>query len=307
MNILVTGATGFLGRFIVKALIDQGHQVTSFGSKECDLTSDDSLNQYNHIKFDQIYHLAAWVQAGDFNLLHQGEIFLINQKINTNVLAWWHKRQRQAKMITMGTSCSYEAEAKLVEDNYLLGLPHDSLFAYAMTKRMLYTGLLSLHRQFNMQYLYLIPSTLYGAGYHDDNRQLHFIFDLIRKILQAKYHEDKVELWGDGHQKRELVYIDDFVNTMLNLSENVSNDIINIGAGSEYSIREFAKNICDIVDYDFEKVTYDTSKYVGAKSKCLDITKLRECIPNYKTTPLRNGLKRSIDWFSKAYFDKALV
>ena len=88
----------------------------------------------------------------------------------------------------------------------------------AMTKRMLYAGLLALSKQYSMRYLYLIPSTLYGPGYHTDGRQMHFIFDLVRKILAAKAGGPPAVLWGDGHQRRELVYIDDFVDTAILLA-----------------------------------------------------------------------------------------
>ena len=76
---------------------------------------------------------------------------------------------------------------------------------------------------------------------------MHFVFDLMCKILRGKLYGEPVSLWGDGHQKRELVYLDDFVTTAIHLANSQDNDLINIGAGEEHSIREFAKEICAIV------------------------------------------------------------
>ena len=67
------------------------------------------------------------------------------------------------------------------------GEPVKSLYTYAMTKRMLLQGVRALHQQYQLQWLCVVPSTLYGPGYHTDGRQMHFIFDLIRKILRGKY------------------------------------------------------------------------------------------------------------------------
>src|SRR6185436_13243299 len=167
--------------------------------------------EFNGESYDRIYHLAAWTQAGDFALKHAAEQWVINQKINTNVLYWWHENQPQAKFVSMGTSCSYDPELPLVEENYMKGEPIESLYTYAMTKRMLYQGQRAMNKQYGHTYLTLVPSTLYGPGYHTDGRQMHFIFDLIRKILRGKIYGEKVVLWGDGHQKRELIFIDDFV------------------------------------------------------------------------------------------------
>lgn len=297
MKILVTGATGFLGTSLCSQLERWGHDIVRLSSKNCDLTRQDSLLKFNDKAYDHIFHLAAWTQAGDFCLYHPGEQWIINQQINTNVLAWWKEHQPQAKMICMGTSCAYDPDMELVEENYLTGKPIESLFTYAMTKRMLYAGLLALNKQFGLKYLCLVPSTLYGAGYHTDGRRMHFIFDLIRKIIRGKVYEEPVVLWGDGYQKRELVYADDFVNIMLYLSGRCENDVVNIGAGEEFTIRHFAKLICDKVGYDFEAVKFDTSRYVGAKSKCLDIGKLRRLSPGLTLTPLETGLERTIEWF----------
>ena len=297
MKILVTGATGFLGTALCSKLEEQGHELVPLNSQNCNLTQQDSLLQFNHQTYDRIYHLAAWTQAGDFCLYHPGEQWIINQHINTNVLGWWQKCQPQAKLICMGTSCAYAPEQELVEENYLTGLPIESLFTYAMTKRMLYAGLLALAKQFGLKYLCLVPSTLYGSGYHTDGRQMHFIFDLIRKIIRGKLYGEPVILWGDGYQSRELVFIDDFVNIALKLTDIVDNDLVNIGAGEEFPIRHFAKLICERVGYDFNQIQFDTTRYVGAKSKCLAVTKLKQYIPDLQLTPLEIGLAKTIDWF----------
>ncbi|MEW6329841.1 MAG: NAD-dependent epimerase/dehydratase family protein [Pseudomonadota bacterium] len=297
MRIFVTGGTGFLGTALCAALRADGHDVTAVGSRDCDLTTENALAAFGDMKYDQIYHLAAWTQAGDFCLHHPGEQWIINQKINTNVLSWWQSSEPQAKLICMGTSCSYAPDLDLVEENYLEGTPIDSLYTYAMTKRMLYVGLLALAKQYGLKYLCLVPSTLYGSGYHMDGRQMHFIFDLIRKIVRGKMYGERVVLWGDGYQSRELVLVDDFVRIMHRLAGIVENELINIGAGQEFTIREFAQRICNIVGYPFEKIEFDTSRYVGAKSKCLNITKARQLDDAYQVTPLDEGLKKTVDWF----------
>lgn len=300
MHILITGATGFLGTALSARLRAQGHRVLGLGSRQCDLTQSSALERFNDLPFEQIYHLAAWTQAGDFCLHHPGEQWIRNQQINANMLAWWQARQPQAKLIAMGTSCAYAPDQELTEENYLTGEPIDSLYTYAMTKRMLYIGLQALHRQFGLRYLCLVPSTLYGPGYHTDGRQMHFIFDLIRKILAAQQEGTPVVLWGDGQQCRELVFIDDFVAAAVQLSATVDNAIVNIGAGAEHSIGDFARMICELVGYDFRRIEFDTSKYVGARSKCLSIRRLRELLPDFQHTPLQEGLRRTIDWFRVA-------
>lgn len=300
MKIFVTGGTGFLGMHLVRHLRSEGHEVFAAGSKDCDLTTQGALSRYNHVAWDQIYHLAAWTQAGDFCLLHPGEQWIKNQQINTNVLEWWQSSQPQAKMIAVGTSCCYEPGTPHVEERFLLGEPTESLYTYAMTKRMLLVGLKSLSKQFGLKYLFVVPSTLYGAEYHLDGRQMHFIFDLLRKIVDGKYRGTPVVLWGDGNQKRELIHVDTFVKTMSYLAEHEDNDIFNIGGGEEFPIRWYSEMLAELVGYDVSKIQYDTTKYVGATSKFLVVDKVRRSCPHFNPVSLEKGLKEIVEWYLSA-------
>lgn len=300
MRIFITGGGGFLGRHLIAALRAAGHEVTAPTSRECDLLRDGALEPWSATKFDRIFHLAAWTQAGDFCLRHPGEQWIRNQRLNTAVLAWWAERQPQAKLVTIGTSCAYSPDLPLREEHYLDGQPIESLFTYAMTKRMMLVGVRALAKQYGLKHLTVVPSTLYGEEYHADGRQLHFIFDLIRKILLGKLQGAPVELWGDGHQRRELIHVDDFVDAALRLADTVDNEIVNIGAGREHSIREFAALICANVGYDPAAIRYDTSRYVGARSKCLEIDKLRRLVPGFAPRSLEDGLPPVIAWVREA-------
>jgi GDP-L-fucose synthase len=303
-SVLITGGNGFLGKSLISRFSKSGVKIYAPSSQEVDLCNDADLNSINvYGPFDHIFHLAAWTQAGTFCDQYRGDQWIINQKINTNILNWWLKNSPNSKMITLGTSVSYSDDMPLSEEFYMQGLPNDKFYAYAMSKRMLYAGLQCLNRQYGMQYLYLIPSTLYGPNYHIDNRQPHFIYDLIRKILRGKIHGEKVVLWGDGNQRRELVFVEDFISTTLKLNQDCSNDIFNIGGGHDYSIRDFALRICELVDFDFSRIEFDESQYVGAKSKILDISKYQNILGNDSlvSVGLDIGLQLTIDWFYLEY------
>ena len=301
MKALVTGATGFLGRHLCDALQRQDIDVVALGSRDADLKHANSLDAYSNEKYDYVWHLAAWTQAGDFCLHHQGEQWIINQQINTNVLNWWKETQPQAKLIAIGSSCCYEPGTPHTEENFLVGHPIDSLYTYAMTKRMLYVGLRALQQQFGLNYLFLIPSTMYGPHYHNDGRQMHFIFDLIRKISNGVHRGNQVSLWGDGSQRRELIYVRDFVDAAASLATTHKNEIINIGSGESLSIKHYAESLCEMLDYNPHKIFYDTSKYSGAQDKVLIIDKLRSMRPEFEATPLEAGLAETVRWFEETF------
>ena len=296
MKVLVTGATGFLGRHLVKKLKKIGWEVHICNTRTANLKNIKNLSRFNNIKFDYIFHLAAVTKAGDYCLKYPGSQWLDNQIINTNILSYWVHYQHQAKMICMGTSCSYAPDVFMTEKNYLLGQPEEGLYTYAMTKRMLLVGLRSIQKEFNMKWLYFIPSTLYGPDFElDDN---HFIFDFMRNCYNAKYGGDRFIIWGDGEQRRELVYVEDAADAMLDLLGE-ENQAFNVGSGLDHSINEFAKKICDCYDYDYSLVERDLTKYVGVRAKKLDTEKVLKFLGTKKflKTPLKRGLENSVRYF----------
>lgn len=176
----------------------------------------------------------------------------------------------------------------------MVGEPDRELYTYAMTKRMLYTGLLALHHQFGLPFSHLIPSTLYGPRF--DPQDSHFIFDLIKKIVRGKTRGEQVRLWGTGAQIRELIYVDDALRLIDLATEHCPNDLLNLGSGIGYSIREYAAMICDIVGYDPAKIEYDTTQYTGVSKKVFNTEKIKR-LAQFEFTPIRDGLKQTIDYY----------
>lgn len=283
MNIIVTGATGFVGRHLVPALEEQGHKVYALGSSE--FTDIFVLKD-----IDVIIHLAVKTAAGGYCQTHPGEQYLINSAINSDMLWAWNQHHPNAKMITFGSSCGYDKNAVKTEENYLKGEPEPGYEVYGTIKRNLLIGLRALKQEYNQKYSYLIPSVFYGPEY--DLHDKHFIFDLIRKIVNAKNGGKKVVLWGTGDQTRELIFIKDAIDIIIK-AMTWDEEIVNLSSGKEYSIKEYAQIICNITGYDYNLIEWDTNAFVGSPNKKLINTYLQ----GYNFTSLEEGLKQTIEYY----------
>ena len=289
MRILVTGNRGYVGRHVCAKLKQLGHEIVPSNTEQNNVAKGLCPGQIGPV--GAIFHLAALAKAGDYCLTHQGEQWLENQKINTNILDYWVNEAPHASFVTMGTSCGYDPELVLkTEELYLHGQPDYSLFFYAMTKRMLLIGLEGIQEQYGLKHSYYIPNTMYGPNF--DLTDTHFIFDLIKKIVDAKYTGSTATLWGNGYQRRELVYIDDVTQI---LADNIGNDVgrQNIAPGVEYSIREYAHMICHYVGYEFDEIQFDTNAFTGVLSKKIENTF------KHKHTNISEGLAATIDYYIK--------
>tara|TARA_Y100001963_G_scaffold159405_1_gene262942 strand:+ start:7470 stop:8384 length:915 start_codon:yes stop_codon:yes gene_type:complete len=296
MNVLITGATGFVGRHLTPEIELKGHNVKTVSSTDFDKI------WWLEGKFDIIIHLAVKTAAGGYCQKHPGEQYITNSSINADMMAYWAQYQRQAKMITFGSSCAYDKNEQKTEENYLNGQPEPGYEVYGYNKRSLLIGLRALNKEYGMRYNYMIPSTFYGPNYNLDDK--HFIFDLIRKIVDAKNGGPEVTLWGDGHQTRELIFIQDAVNIIINTIEGrINTDVFNLSTGKEYSIRTYAQTICNIVGYDFNKIKWDLDAFVGSKSKNLVNTHLK----HFEFTSIEEGLEDTIDYYQEMNRNKKVI
>tara|TARA_R110001592_G_scaffold58833_3_gene178411 strand:+ start:2090 stop:2977 length:888 start_codon:yes stop_codon:yes gene_type:complete len=292
-KVLITGNTGYLGRFLVEEM-ESDYQLFFSNSKENNLLEND-LSALEEVELDFIFHCAVKTAAGGYCQQHPGEQFITNQKMNNNILEFWQKHQSQAKFVTFGSSCSYNDNAVKSEENYLEGTPETGYEVYGMIKRMLLVGLRAFEAEYDMQYSFFIPSTLYGENYDFHDR--HFIYDLIKKICLAKHKgQEPVVLWGTGDQRRELIYVRDAVRVILNKICQEER-MINLSTGLDYSIKDYARAICDLVDYDFNKITFDTTKFVGAKEKKIYNDKIKD----ESFTDLKDGLRKTVDFYLRTY------
>ncbi len=287
MRILVTGASGFVGKPLVKKLKSENHDVIEITS-----SNFTSMWELERNSIDVVIHFAVKTAAGGYCQEHPGEQWIVNSSINADMLAYWAQYQQRAHMVTFGSSCGYNKDVIKTEENYLKGEVEEGYEVYGNAKRNLLVGLKALKKEYLMSSNYLIPSVLYGPNYNLDDK--HFIFDLIRKIHTAKNGGERVVLWGDGTQTRELIYIDDAINIIISCINNPdAPDIFNLSSGNEYTLNHYAQTICDIIGYDYNKIEWDTNAFVGAPNKKLINTHLKD----YKFTTLENGLKNTIKYY----------
>lgn len=297
MIILVTGATGFLGRHLVDELTSKENKVIEVNSKVCDLRntiSDDHV--INNIKYDKIYHLAVDVKAGTYNIHHKGDTWLNNSLINLNIIDFWLRNQKEAQFCTMGTSCAYSPGSAMNECNYLNGHPDLDLYGYAISKRSMLWGLMAMKDQYDMDYQYFIPSTLCGPNF--DEHDNHFQFDFIKKIAAAKYEHKDVEFWGHGLQKREILDVEDAVDIIT--SVDIKNTAVNLSTGKEYTLREYADIVCKIIDYPASKIKWDGSKWMGVPSKNL----VNSYLQDYNFTSIEDTFAKSIEYYLRVKYGK---
>ncbi len=300
---VVTGGAGVLGSRVVSALHERGaNDVIVPRSAEYDLRQQAAVSDLlRDTKPDVIIHMAAVVGGIGANRARPAEFFYDNLVMGTHLMheAW---RCGVKKFVTIGTVCAYPKHTPIPFQESALwdGYPEETNAPYGLAKKMLLVQGQAYHQQYGFNAIYLLPTNLYGPGDNFDPESSHVIPALIRKFVEAKARGDRqVTAWGTGSATREFLYVDDAAQGIALAVEHYNKpEPVNIGSGSEISIRDLTELIAEMVGYQGE-IGWDTSKPDGQPRRGLDTTRAEEEFGFRATTTFREGLKRTIDWYQQ--------
>lgn len=296
-TVLITGGTGFVGKNIQKRLKGIAKKVVAIGS---DVYKEGLLSTIMvQDKFDYIFHGAAFAGAGDFPIRFPADQFFWNNKLHVETFDCWRKFQPQAKLIGFGSSCSYPDKPVLLEEDFMTNKLHPSVETYGLSKCSMVQGIEAYKQQYGLEGTTVVFATLYGPHEHFDLEKSHVVAALVKKFCDAVENGDEVvEIWGDGSQKRELIFVDDQVDGML-LCSQYDGKLINAGSGIETSIKELAEAIKEESGFEGE-LFYNTEQFVGVRRKVLNIHKAKTLYGwEGGQVPMKVGLQKTIEWYRK--------
>ena len=303
IKIYVAGHRGLVGSAIVRELLGRGYtNIVTRTSHELDLTRQADVEAFfREERPDQVYLAAAKVGGILANNTYPADFIYRNLAISANVIYSAYKTG-VVKLLNLGSSCIYPKYApQPLKEEYLLdGQLEPTNEAYAIAK----ISAIKLCRYFNRQYgtnfISVMPANLYGPGDNFDIKNSHVIPGLMRRFHEARASgADEVLIWGTGTPRREFLYVDDLAKGCVFLMEGKDaadiGEFVNIGTGTDVTIRELAEMLKDIVGFN-GTIAYDSSKPDGAPRKLLDASRLNGLGWSFETQ-LEEGLRKTYEWF----------
>ena len=299
-DVLVTGGRGMVGTALQK-LLPNAHYV---GSADCDLTNfDETMKLFSEIKPKYVIHLAARVSGMKGNMDALGEHYTDNVLMNTNVLEV-SRRFHVEKLLSTLSTCVYPNDATypLVEEEIHNGEPHSTNLGYGFSKRMVDVQSRAYRDQYGCNYITIVPNNLFGENDNFHLVKSHVIPSVIRKIYEAKKAGSDLVLWGDGSPLREFTYSLDLAKIIIfTFNEYNGAYPINVGNPGEYSIKELAESVCDIMDYNGQ-IRWNTDVSNGQPRKPSDNSKFLQLgWDNNEYTSFRTALENTCNWFLQNY------
>ena len=300
-RVWIAGHRGLVGAATKSYLLNKGYEVLT--AEKSDLDLRDSLKVLKYLrseKPDAIIVAAAKVGGILANDIYAADFISDNLIIQNNVINGAHVADIN-RLVFLGSSCVYPKLApQPLKEEYLLTSSLETTNQwYAIAKIAGIKLCEAYKKQYNREYISLMPCNLYGENDNFDPLTSHVIPGLIAKIFSAQQSKNKhITIWGSGTALREFLYVDDIASAIeLCLNDYRSLEPINCGSGKETSIKDLVELLVDIIGYSGE-ILFDKSKPDGVYRKVLDSSKLR-CLGWRPKIELRPGLMRVCDFYRR--------
>src|SRR4051812_1823973 len=304
-RIWVAGHRGMVGAAVVRRLASTGCETLTVGREEVDLTRQADVERWlDKTRPDAIVMAAARVGGIHANSTLPADFLFINLMIGANVVNAAHKAGVK-RLVNLGSSCMYPVGAPqpIAESSIGDGRPEPTNEAYAVAKLATASLAATYRKQYGDDYITVIPTNLYGPGDNFDPLMSHVAPAMMRRMMEARDgRAPKVEIWGTGKPRRELMFVDDAADAIAFVLERYSAvEPINIGIGVDVSIGELAELIAKTVGYSGELV-FDARKPDGAPRRLLDNSRLA-ALGWRARTPLADGLDAMYRWYRQHKID----
>ena len=279
-RIFIAGHHGMVGSAIVRRFRKDGYDnLILRGRQDVDLRSKPSVEDFFKREKPDVVILAAAKVGGIMdNLQHKAEFLLENLEIQNNVI-YESLKTNVKKFCFLGSSCIYPCECpQPIKEEYLLHGPFEPTNeGYAIAKVAGYKLCQYFAEQYDFNAISIMPCNLYGTNDHYDLNNSHVLAAFIRKFADAADEgSDEVDVWGTGIARREFLHVDDLADAIYFLMQNWDcPEFVNVGAGSDITIRELAEKIAAAAGFK-GRIVWDSSKPDGMLKKCMDISKLKK-------------------------------
>ncbi|MEM1401195.1 MAG: GDP-L-fucose synthase [Pseudomonadota bacterium] len=298
-RVWVAGHRGMVGSAVCRRLADEPCEILTVDRGTCDLTRQDQVEQWmGDERPDAIVLAAAKVGGIVANDAYPAEFLNDNLLIQSNIIHTAHTLDVE-KLLFLGSSCIYPkfADQPISEDALLTGPLEPTNQWYAIAKIAGIKLCQAYRRQYGRRYTSAMPTNLYGPGDNFDLRASHVVPALIRKVDAAKRSGAKdFEVWGSGTPLREFLYVDDLADALVFLLKAYDADgHINVGYGSDVTIRELAETICRVVGFAGGP-RFNSDYPDGTPRKLMDSDRLLS-LGWRPQTSLEQGLTKTYNWF----------
>jgi len=297
-KISVFGGTGLVGSSVVRELKKQGYlNIDAPRSHELNLLDKLQVDEYFKTKEPEFVFMVAGLVGGIYGNMKRPADFLYQNSIMIlNILEAMRNFSPKTKILFTGSTCIYPKEnpQPINENRFMAGHLEESNKGYAVAKGLGVVACELYRKQYNINAIAVMPTNMYGPNDTYDLENGHMIPSLIKKFIEAKKNKNPLIFWGTGTPRREALYVDDTADACIYLMNNYDEfEIVNIGTGFDYSIKEFIAILEEVIDYKGE-IIWDTTKPDGTLEKRTDITRLKKIMPDFSPRSFKDGLKETL-------------